>query len=72
MGKRISCGNFNEANIKAVRRHYKKELKEAKKREKLGLPDEPVCCMINAGPPPCKVTITDESQKICAKLICKV
>ena len=70
--KTYAHDNFNEKNIKDTRRYFENKKKKAKRDAKLGIPPEQPFGMINAGPGPCKVTITKESRKISAETICKV
>ena len=70
MSENVVSDNFNDENIKNVCQLIEEELRRAEEDERLGIPPKPVFGMINAGPPPCEVTITEESQKICADILC--
>lgn len=72
MSENVVFDNFNEKNIEAVYQHFQNELEKAEEDARLGIPPEPVFRLIDDGPPPCEVTITEESRRICADLLCRL
>ena len=60
------CCNYDDDNLEDVMRQIEEDLRQAEEEERLGIPPKPVFGMINAGPPPCEVTITDASRQIMA------
>ena len=66
MDKKDIHYSFDDENLEDVMQQIEADLKQAEEDERLGIPPKPVYGMINAGPPPCEVTITDASRQIMA------
>lgn len=66
MDKKDIHYSFDEENLKDVMEQIEADLRQAEEDKRLGIPSKPVYGMINAGPPPCEVTITDASRQIAA------
>ena len=66
MDKKDIHYNFDDENLEDVMQQIQADLKQAEEDERLGIPPKQVYGMINAGPPPCEVTITDASRQIMA------
>ncbi|MBP5633922.1 hypothetical protein J6X13_03235 [Candidatus Saccharibacteria bacterium] len=70
----VSLSRLSDENAEEARKYFEGKLARAKRREELGLPPEPLTVfrLIDDGPPPCKVTITEESRKISAAILCRL
>ncbi len=70
----VSPSRLSDENAEEARKYFEGKLARAKKREELGLPAEPltVLRLIDDGPPPCEVTINDESRRISAASLCYI
>ena len=66
MDKKDIHYSFDDENLEDVMQQIEADLKQAEEDERLGIPPKPIYGMINAGPPPCEVTITDASRQIMA------
>jgi len=70
----VSPSRLSDENAEEARKYFEGKLARAKKREELGLPPEPLTVfrLIDDGPPPCEVTISDESRRISAASLCYI
>lgn len=70
----VSPSRLSDENAEEARKYFEGKLARTKKREELGLPPEPltVLRLIDDGPPPCEVTINDESRRISAASLCYI
>ncbi len=66
MDKKDIHYSFDDENLEDVMQQIEADLKQAEEDEKQGIRPKPIYGMINAGPPPCEVTITDASRQIMA------